>query len=407
MSSAEQPPTPGKDEFANLMLAAVRAAGDTSPIRYDAEEFRLLTEGDERQIFNLTNIYREYCGAAADKQKTLLRNAVRSWFSRLKGVPDSFEDAAPDLLPVVRNRSAFEFVRLRTQIEDMGTPNWPYRPLAEHLGVGLVFDLPESIVQIQQHQFDEWGVSFDEAFERAWRNLWEVSLDEFDSPRPGVWASPWRDNHDVARLLLPDLLKHHAVKGEPIVMLPNRDTLLLTGSEDAEGLAYLAERVSEAMDQPRFLIGVAFRLADDFLEPYLPAANHAQFQALHLSRVRSLSRDYDEQQQLLNALHEKTGEDVFVASYSALQNRETGRLHSYCVWSEDVDSLLPQTDRVYFVRQTASEKAEMICGADWEKVCEVVGGLMTPRSVYPERYFVKEFPTKEQLEELTESEPEA
>jgi hypothetical protein len=395
---------PGKDEFANRMIEAVRAAGDNTPIRYDADEFRLVTEGEDRQIFNLTNVYREYCAASADKQKTLLRNAVRSWFSRLKGVPESFEDAAPDLLPVVRNRSAFEFVRLRTRLEDMGNPNWPYLPLAGHLGVGLVFDLPESIVQIQQHQFDEWGVSFEEGFQRACRNLWEISLHEFLDPRPGVWESPWHDNHDVARLLLPELIKHHEVKGQPVLMLPNRDTLLLTGSEDEAGLAYLVERVRAAMEQPRFLTGVAFRLADDFLEPFLPEAGHPQHQPLHLLRVQSLARDYGEQQELLAALHEKTGENVFVASYSALQNKEDGRVHSYCVWSEDVDSLLPETDQVFFIKQGDGDKPEMVSGADWDKVREVVGDLMEPQETYPERYLVREFPTAEQLAQLGEAE---
>jgi hypothetical protein len=371
MSSEGQPDAPGKDEFAKRMIEAVHTAGDATPIHYDADEFRLVTEGEDRQIFNLTNVYREYCAANPDKQKTLLRNAVRSWFSRLKGIPESYEDAAPDLLPVVRNRSAFEFVRLRTRLEDMGTPNWPYRPLADHLGVGLVFDLPESIVQIQQHQFDEWGVSFEDAFGRACRNLWEISLHEFQDPHPGVWASPWRDNHDVARLLLPELIKHHDVKGQPVLMLPNRDTLLLTGSEDEAGLAYVVERVQAAMEQPRFLTGLAFRLVNDFLEPFLP-----------------------------DAVHEKTGEDVFVASYSALQNKDTGRVHTYCVWSEDVDALLPETDRIFFVKQGDGDEAEMVCGAEWDKVREVVGDLMEPQETYPERYLVREFPSAEQLAEM-------
>ncbi len=406
MSAAGQPAPVGQDEFADLLIEAVRAAGDAAPIRYEADKFRLVTDGEDKQIFNLTNVYREYCSASPDKKKTLVRNAVRSWFSRLKGVPDSFEDAAPDLLPVVRNRSAFEFIRLRTRLEDMGSPNWPYRPLAGHLGVGLVFDLPESIVQIQQHQFDEWGVSFEDAFETACRNLWEISLHQFDSPQPGVWVSPWRDNHDIARLLLPDLIKHHEVNGHPVLMLPNRDTLLLTGSDDEEGLAYLAERVREAVEQPRFLTGCAFSLIEDYLDAYLPPVGHPQFDALHLLRVQSLGRDYGEQQELLNALHEKIGEDVFVASFSALQNKETSRLHTYCVWSDGVDSLLPETDRVFFVRQVEDDKGEMVCGADWDRVQEVVGELLMPQGLYPERYRVDEFPTPEQLAKLV-SEPEA
>jgi hypothetical protein len=404
MSSERHHSAPGKDEFAQLLMDALRAADDKSAIEYDAADFRLVTQGEDRQIFNLSNVYGEYSNASADKQKTILRNAVRSWFSRLKGIPESFEDAAPDLLPVVRNRSAFEFVRLRTQLENMGTPNWPHRPLAEHLGVGIVFDLPESMVQIQQHQVEEWGVTFEEAFETACRNLWEISLHEFQSPRPGVWVSPWNDNHDVARLLLPELIKHHEVRGHPVLMLPNRDTLLVTGSEDEAGLAYLAERVKEAMEQPRFLTGIAFHLVDDFLVSYLPEEDHPQFAALQMLRVQSLARDYAEQQELLNSLHEKSGEDVFVASFSALASKETGRVQTYCVWSEDVDSLLPQTDRVFFVRKGEGERVDLVGSAEWDKLQDVVGDLLAPQGIYPERYRVAAFPTATQLAQMRSDE---
>jgi hypothetical protein len=89
-----------------------------------------------------------------------------------------------------------------------------------------------------------------------------------------------------------------------------------------------------------------------------------------------------------------------VASYSALQNKDDGRVHSYCVWSEDVDSLLPETDQVFFVKQGDGDKPEMVSGADWDKVREVVGDLMEPQETYPERYLVREFPTAEQLAQM-------
>src|SRR5260370_94844 len=140
------------------------------------------------------------------------------------------------------------------------------------------------------------------------------------------------------------------------------------------------------MEQPRFLTGVAFRLVDDFLEPYLPDEDQARCQAPQLRRVQSLARDYAEQQELLNALHEKTGEDVFVASYSALASKETGRVHTYCVWSEEVDALLPQTDRVFFVRKGEGEKVDLVCSVGWDKLQAVVGDLLAPQSIYPQRY---------------------
>jgi hypothetical protein len=48
-----------KDKFARLLTRAIRQAGDKSSITYDANEFRLLGEG--MHVFNLGNVYREYC----------------------------------------------------------------------------------------------------------------------------------------------------------------------------------------------------------------------------------------------------------------------------------------------------------------------------------------------------------
>jgi hypothetical protein len=98
--------------------------------------------------------------------------------------------------------------------------------LAGSLGVSLVYDLPESILLLQQHHLDDWGVSFDAALGAAVRNLEEISHEPFDSPAPGVWRSPWRDNHDAARLVLTEVIRAHEVAGDPVVVVANRDTLL-------------------------------------------------------------------------------------------------------------------------------------------------------------------------------------
>src|SRR5260370_36181955 len=55
MRSGGQPDAPRKDEFAKRIIEAVRTAGHTTPIHYDAHEFRLRTEGEDGHIFHLTN----------------------------------------------------------------------------------------------------------------------------------------------------------------------------------------------------------------------------------------------------------------------------------------------------------------------------------------------------------------
>jgi hypothetical protein len=389
---------PGKDQFARLMADAIRAAGETTPLRYDAARFQLVAQGEGSNLFKLANVYSEYCAAPKAKRPELIRRFSRSWFAHRRELPATLDDAAPDLLPSVRARSYFELNQLQLEAQGMGSADWPYRPLAGHLGVGLVYDLPDSIVQLQQHHLDEWHVSFEEALDSALRNLGEVSDKQFESPAPGVWRSPWRDNHDAARLLLVDALRQYEVQGDLVAMVPNRDTVLLTGSEDEDGLVELAELGAEALGQTRSISGLALRLEGDEWQPFLPEPGHPAYTQLRTLWVKSRAGDYQDQGELLRALHEKSGEDIFVASFSAVQSRDSGELHSYSVWSEGVDTLLPRTDEVFFFRPGADQASgEIVAAGPWERVQEVAGSLLVLQDLYPERYRVQEFPTADQL----------
>jgi hypothetical protein len=199
-------------------------------------------------------------------------------------------------------------------------------------------------------------------------------------------------------MLLTDYLRQHEVRGDPVVMLPNRDTLLLAGSGDPAALAKLAVLAEEAYDHPRSITGLAFRLteAGEWV-PFVPDPNHSHFQQFKLLRVKSIGSEYAEQAEFLKEQNEKTGKDVFVASFSAMQQRETGEVRSYCVWSQGIVSWLPVTDDIYFFRLTGEEEGNIAGNACWEQARTVLGDVLKPLGLYPERYEVEAFPSEEQL----------
>ncbi|MEI8375690.1 MAG: hypothetical protein WCJ35_22945 [Planctomycetota bacterium] len=106
----------------------------------------------------------------------------------------------------------------------------------------------------------------------------------------------------------------------------------------------------------------------------------------------SVGQNYSEQKELLDKLHEQTGEDLFVASFSAMEHKNTGYLRSYCVWTKNTISLLPVAERIVL---GGPDQAPVM--APWEKVVEIAGDLMVPMGVYPERYRVDGFPSADQL----------
>ena len=208
----------------------------------------------------------------------------------------------------------------------------------------------------------------------------------------GVYVFTTNDGYDSSRLILLDLIRQFQVKGDYIAMAPGREMLIVAGSEDTPGLEAMIALAKKAFEQPRAVSGVALRLAGDEWVSWMPEADHPLYDEFRKIRMQSSGQDYSEQKELLDRLHEKTGEDVFVASYSVMQHKDTGHRISYCVWTKDTISLLPQTERIVL---GGEDQAPIM--APWEKVVEIAGDMMTPMGIYPERYRVEGFPTADQL----------
>jgi hypothetical protein len=113
-----------------------------------------------------------------------------------------------------------------------------------------------------------------------------------------------------------------------------------------------------------------------------------------------LAQTYAEQKDLLDNRYEREQTDIFVATYSGIQNEKTGRIASYCMWSEGLDSLLPKTDQIFFFRPDAPEDHKLAASGEWDHVHRIVGNLMEAQDTYPERWRVREFPSEGMLEQI-------
>ncbi len=142
--------------------------------------------------------------------------------------------------------------------------------------------------------------------------------------------------------------------------------------------------------------GIALRLDDDEWESWLPDVAHPLYQEFRTLQVQSIGQGYNAQKELLDRLHAKKKQDVFVGSYMMMADKETGQAITYCVWSsKNVLSLLPHTDRIAFMQEG---KGPLL--AEWDQVVKIVGHLMEPLDIYPQRFRVSDFPTEEQLAEM-------
>lgn len=376
---------PSQNSFANILLKRIRASGDRRPVTYDATGFRLLRSNN--QVMFLGNTYQEYLRGTNDDRETIIRRFLAMWHTSEKPVPEDFDLVKADLLPALRARSYLEVDLLLAGNGEGTIP--PYEVVGEHLALSLVYDLPDSMMTVNDELLDKWNVTFYEAMEVARQNLHDkpTQCAQIDS----AYALTNGDAYDATRLVVLDFIHQLEVKGDVIAMVPNRERLYVAGSDDPDGLAFLLHFAEQDVQHERYVSGLAFRLEGDEWQPWLPPADHPNFERFRRLQLQTMGEMYSAQERLLKKQHESAGVDVYVAPFSGMIDKTTGCGRSLCMWAEGVDTLLPKTDEVFLVRPTG-DGITTVARGDWPTVARHVGDLMEPQELYPERWRVRTFP---------------
>jgi len=302
---------------------------------------------------------------------------------------------ADTLLPLLRSRWSLAGEALTGMIFDTEAPSAPavVTHVGSDLGVALIAEGAGPEATLTGAQLSASGLEPETALSMALENLRPRSAAAFDAVKPGVFLSQWRDGYDAARLLFPDLVAALPVKGDPVVMAPTRNTLLIAGADDHSALLALADAGAQtlsATDQP--LSARPLRLRDGKWTDFaLDAEELAPFRDLMRGQW---TREYAEQKQLLDQLHAQSGDDILVASYAPMQNRNTGKPFCMTFWVDGFVNLLPHADSV--VLKSATE----VLVAPWPAATAVIAHRLAPTDHYPLRYRAETFPDAAELEQL-------
>lgn len=397
-------PLLSQDEFAAQLCRDARKAGETCQFEYDRDTFQLRFLKEDGTIdvtSSLQNVYAEYLETPAASRAAVVKRFLRGILSRKREMPDEFDDARPDILPVIRSRFFSERLKLerRSGGEFGKASDLLGIPLGDQFEAIFVYDLPDSMRYLGTGALDDWDVSIYEVAEAAKQNLSELST-SFAGIESQFYLCAEADNYASSRILLVDNIRQLEVKGDWVAMVPNRDTLLITGSDDTDGLRMMAHMAEEAYKRPRRQGLGLLRLVDGEWETWFPPEDspvHQQFLKLELM---SRADEYSDQQEILDKVLEKEMAEQFVASYSVVQ-KQNGDLFSYCVWSEGVISLLPRSQKVVFMRnRDAGGDPELVTAVSWERVQDVLSHRLIETEYYPSRWLVEDFPTAEEFAEL-------
>jgi hypothetical protein len=385
-----------EEQFAQLAIRKLQEMGESRPVVFDPNAFALHVGDREFTIF-LGNAYRDYQTANRQDREQILQACLSLSAAGAPAMPETLDETLPHLLPVLKARSGLEYLNLQARVQrDAQFSSIPYRPITEYLALALCCDTANAIMYISQSHLDEWHVTYDDLIGKAKENLQALPTRNFGSPMPGVFISNYQDTYDATRLVLPDTLSQLPISGTPVVVVPERNYLIVTGSEDVQGLCYVANICEKALETSRFISARPLVPAGEGWVEYHLAPAHAAYKKFKYCITREIAQEYMDQKQLLQQLYAATGEDIDAGKFLVFESVQKG-LFSCAMWMKGVTSLLPVTDYVAFLDTPENALGQM----PWEEAISKLGDLMKPEpELYPVRYRVSSFPSTEQLGQL-------
>ncbi|RZL36826.1 MAG: hypothetical protein EOP35_10155 [Rubrivivax sp.] len=393
----------GRPTLEILIQDATRWLQDhgSSDVEASAERMEIRhRRGGGMNTLSLGNLWREYQNAPRNERRATLLKYLESVTLDDGAVPADYATARPRLMPVLRSVGGMGLARQAgTGVNAPAGGFAAQRPLVADIVTALVVDLPSSMVYVNEATLADWGVTWDQALGDALDNL--RGLPEHGGWReiaPGVWSGEWGDSYESSRLLLPDLI-HRLGVGDPVAMVPFRNALLVTSAANPDDIHRLVQVAHDAMDtQGRWVSFQLLCLQGKAWTPFTASGAAAAVQASAL--MRSEADDYEGQRKLLEGQLQAQDIDLFVASYTLFQ-KDGEALTSYCVWSDDVDTLLPQTASVVLLHKDGDDTWHV--RLPWYVVRERFGHLMEATDHLPVRFRVRQFPDRGELHELAQT----
>jgi hypothetical protein len=345
-ASAPSPAGEARPDRRALFTAEVEralAATGANVVRHLPDEFAIVAKrGDAEFTVYLNNTFVETRDVDPDERARRIRILVGMFPGT--GTKLDWEEAAPRLVPILRPATMFLAVLAQPNAKPV-----VHRTAAPMLLEAVAIDFPQSMQMLTEDQVAEWGVPRETVFERARANLGAAGavIRTYDPEASyPIFVVANDDSYESSRILLPGFLTSFAdkVKGRPIAIAPERALLVVGGDGDAACVRRLVDAAERQWSSSPRSITPALYAADDQgnLVPYHAPPGHPLAGAIELGHLKLAMQEYEQQKPILQG---QLGDDVFVATFSAVKTSDD-EFFSYCTWTRDVPSILPRTDFV-------------------------------------------------------------
>jgi uncharacterized protein YtpQ (UPF0354 family) len=390
-----------KTEFARRIMTGIEAAGAEDRFAYDAEAFEIRDE-ETGASFGLTNAYLAYTGASESRRPAVLEHYLDSWLSPNPDVPEAFDLVREQLMPVVRPRWFFQKVELQRDNEGRDPLGVVFSPLADHYAVALVADFPRKMSFILGKHLETWGVEYSEALDPGMKNLARRSeRATADQLAEDVWMLEFDDGYHTSRLVYDPLWDSLDIEDEPVVFVPDRDIMIYADRAKPQAVARAAFFCLDKQDEfgrPQSTFAVTRDRGEWSI--FDPSSNHPAKPFLNALHYQSRTRQYAEQEPLIEHVFRATGESWYVPSYAPVEGGND-RWQSVTVWPAGRAALLPRTDIIVFSGWDIGDgDAFDVRFADCSRI---LSRTLQEVDVYPPRYAAHPDVSDKQLQALYEA----
>jgi len=233
-----------------------------------------------------------------------------------------------------------------------------------------------------------WDQTADDVLDLALDHLRQRSEGTFERLPSGAYRSPWRDGHDAARLLLPEVWQGLFKDQHPFLGIPSADTLLAVPQILLPKLMDEVGRCLQSGAKP-LQLAVIERIGDQLMtarlqDPHPMSAPQKELK--HMDLIEALRQ---QEQDLDPALG--------LAAPVSMVKTNQGKPLTMAQWNEGTPVLLPETDLIAFTDRKG-EPLGIFARQTLPRIHEIKGegvAIWGPRRVRFEG-----FPTAEQLARL-------
>lgn len=384
-----------RDEFVGNFIRGLHRAGETRPVHYDAAIFCLMI-GENREapdvVIGMSEVFRDSQSIPPERIEAEIDSLAKQYYRR--PLPDEFAGAEPHLGACLKH---FTYLHLHEDYcaswSGSASPSvLPHIKVTDELVCCIgVMDGP-AVQFVTQQRLAQWGVTAEQALAKAIVNLGQSP---FELRRSGsVFVTPAGDLNAAARFLfIRHVLNELTLDGSPVVLVPSRDGLVVTGSNDREGLLQMAAMGQVSLEESGYPVSAQPLVWEQGgWNPFEPPEKvKPAFQ--HLAQAFEIDR-YRAQMGVLHLRYRNAEDGLGIAEVRLFPTRD--HYESYTIWRSDRPTLLPKADKVA-LDDKAGGTFEIV---DWAEMARVIGDRLVPLHHNPVRFRVDRFPTRDERQAM-------